>query len=963
MSDIHEFLAVNTREERCTWLGQHLPARDDAFVAALRDEARRRSSDDPHTVLAVAIALADLAACWETPNLAAAALHVEADARMLFDEHAAALSLYEQAASQYHALGLDLEAARVGVGQMGALVMTGQIETALALSQQTGATLAAAGDQRAAAVVTMNQGNLFAQLGRFAEAEAQYAQARQVFAELGEAQSLAMTTVNHAITLTFLDDFSQAETLYQQARAYFVEQAMQNAVGQVDLNLAYLCHAQGNYQQALALLNGAYQVFAELATPTEMARVDLHRSDTYLALNLWQEALNHACAARQVFEQAGMPWEAALAWLNEAAARAHHDPAHPPLAALRAAREAFAHDENTLWMAVADLYEAIFLQRAGNSADAHRAAELAAAVFRQAGLRSRTAQCEVVLGELALSQNDLAQAAQHFDQGLATLETAPLPAIAYACHYGLGRVAQQQRDPAQARRHYRAAIDDIERLQSAIGAEDYKIAFLGDKLRVYEALTLLCLEIDTPESREEAFETIERAKSRALLDALARKRPAPDAPAGDLPADRSASAADLREQLDRLKRELNWYYNQLNEPQPDSDKRSPARLAALTQAIVEREKQLTQLLSLWQSPDLISAPANPIWTVTVPQIQAALPPETTLVEFYMAHGEIIVFGLTQKQMWTRRLAAGDAEIAEGIHQFRFQINKFGYGKTYRQRHADSLQRSVNDTLNHLYQVLWAPIADQVLTDAVVIIPHGRLHYVPFHALFDGQTYLVDHHTLSYAPSATVLHRVLTTPPVATDMPPTIAGIRDAGIPFAETEVRAIAQLFPEANLFFGERATTDRLMAPTRPPAFLHLSTHAMFRADNPLFSALKLTDGWLSVNDIYTMPASPRLVTLSACETGRTQVADGDELVGLCRGFFSAGAQSLVVSQWVVDDNSTAQLMTHFYTALLAGASINQALRSAQIALKATQPHPYYWAPFILTGSIHTHLQRTASD
>jgi len=183
------------------------------------------------------------------------------------------------------------------------------------------------------------------------------------------------------------------------------------------------------------------------------------------------------------------------------------------------------------------------------------------------------------------------------------------------------------------------------------------------------------------------------------------------------------------------------------------------------------------------------------------------------------------------------------------------------------------------------------------------------------------------------------------------------GLSDPAIPYAEEEVRAVAALFPGAQVHLGAEATIASLMRNEERPAFLHLSTHATFRADNPLFSALKLADGWLSVSDVYGMAGSAPLVTLSACETGRNQVLVGDELVGLCRGFFAAGARSLVVSLWMVDDRSTARLMTRFYDELRAGRPADQALRSAQLETASQLDHPYYWAPFILTGDARTHL------
>ena len=100
----------------------------------------------------------------------------------------------------------------------------------------------------------------------------------------------------------------------------------------------------------------------------------------------------------------------------------------------------------------------------------------------------------------------------------------------------------------------------------------------------------------------------------------------------------------------------------------------------------------------------------------------------------------------------------------------------------------------------------------------------------------------------------------------------------------------------------------------------LHLACHGQFRPDNPLFSSLRLGDGWLTVRDAYTLDVGASLVTLSACETGVSAVAPGDELIGLVRGFFSAGAPSLLLSLWTVDDEATAELMKDFYTTLARG-------------------------------------------
>lgn len=96
----------------------------------------------------------------------------------------------------------------------------------------------------------------------------------------------------------------------------------------------------------------------------------------------------------------------------------------------------------------------------------------------------------------------------------------------------------------------------------------------------------------------------------------------------------------------------------------------------------------------------------------------------------------------------------------------------------------------------------------------------------------------------------------------------------------------------------------------------------------------------------------NPRLVVLSACQSGIGRVEGGDEVQGLNRAFIYAGAGGVVASLWSVSDRSTFELMDYFYGGLGA-KSPAEALREAQIKLMKEYPSPYYWAPFYLTGGI----------
>ena len=277
----------------------------------------------------------------------------------------------------------------------------------------------------------------------------------------------------------------------------------------------------------------------------------------------------------------------------------------------------------------------------------------------------------------------------------------------------------------------------------------------------------------------------------------------------------------------------------------------------------------------------------------------------------------------------------------------------------------ALAANARGVLRHLNDALLAPVSPLLDGAArTVFVPYGPAHHVPFQALYDGEHYAIERMEIAYAPCAGLLehfnarYAALAATPGAQDRRALVLAYAAGGtLPHVFDEALAVHDAIG-GTMLRGEHASGARLRAEAPRGAILHLAAHAVFRPDDPLFSALYLSDGPLTTLDVFDLDLRCSLATLSACETALGVTGAGDELMGLSRAFLYAGASSLLLSLWKVEDRSTAALMRSFYGALARGADKAAALREAQLALLRGEhgadgawSAPYFWAPFALIG------------
>lgn len=305
--------------------------------------------------------------------------------------------------------------------------------------------------------------------------------------------------------------------------------------------------------------------------------------------------------------------------------------------------------------------------------------------------------------------------------------------------------------------------------------------------------------------------------------------------------------------------------------------------------------------------------------------------------------------------------------------------------------ADPDNDGATDLSKQLYSRAFAKLAKALgPATEILIAPDGALNVVPFAALHDGKQFLVGKYTFTYLTSGRDLLRVTATstkrggavifadPDFDGPKAKSGAGRRSRAmqglswprLPGTAAEADALEKALRGVKVYRGKHANETTLKA-TRQPSILHLATHGFFLADgdasveNPLLrSGLVFSgaNGFSSGADDGVLTAleaagldlrGTGLVVMSACETGVGKITNGEGVYGLRRALVIAGAESLVMSMWQVDDAATKDLMVGYYKKLAAGRGRSAALAEIQREMLAQKKyaHPFYWASFIASG------------
>jgi CHAT domain-containing protein/tetratricopeptide (TPR) repeat protein len=906
-----------------------LPAPAAALAQALKDEAMAAWGTTPALALRCAALLGQLRGRDDAAEVGAMADWAAGLASLTQGRLADAAWQFDAAHDSLLALGRAHEAAQTRVPKLIVLSMLGRHDEALACGEAALAAFVAAGDEGSAGKIELNLGTLHSRRDCHAEAVALYRRASVRAARAGDRELSIRADISLANGLSWQYDFDEALRVFERAlmrsrthgHAVLAAQA-RGGIGRIEL-------LRGGYARALRELAAARAGLAEVgASPQQCIDAELSLADAYQAVNLLPEAqqlyasvIRDAAAIEASTEQATA--------LLEAARVAHKlGDAASALAGFEQARALFEAEGNTTSVAWADLsVAALQLERGEAEAARIRAAD-AAQRLAEAGIRGWALEGRALAAAAAAAMGALDAARTQFTRTLA--EADGLGPVQWACHRGLGELAWQAGDTLTARHHAGLALQGLDETRAALPGDGFRTAFGADAEALHDRLVRIAWARREPAI--ELLETIERGRARALVLAV-----------GEVHGGGTASAEATA---------LQWLRERRREALADGDADAVAALGAeeaqREQALLEaaRRAQLAQ--------DANGAPGA---TATTSPWRAAALPESlgaaqAVVAFHASGAHWLACVASDAGVQAVELDASGVDAR--LRSLRLQLDALRLGGMQRLQgeHGERLLQRVRSHLQALHTMLWAPLAGALGgRRRVVVVPHGPLHYLPFAALHDGAQWLVEAHDLSLAPSVAWAEQALAAP--ATPPQRVLAlGFGGGVLAHVDEEAAAVGTAFGAgARVLVGAQATREALRSAAGEADVVHLACHAQFRADSPMFSALELADGALALHEAPQLGLRAQLVTLSACETGLSRLAPGNEAIGLVRGFLMSGVRTVVASSWAVDDAATATLMRGFYRRLVGGEACAEALAGAQRESARGGAHPFHWAAFAPHG------------
>ncbi len=580
------------------------------------------------------------------------------------------------------------------------------------------------------------------------------------------------------------------------------------------------------------------------------------------------------------------------------------------------------------------------------------------------------------IGSVYYVKGEMNDAAEALSQSIELSQETQDPGFLWEGLYAIGLVSRDSKKNEEALQFWEQAVDVIEEARSEIELTEEKMSYLEPKINVYDDLIHLLI---ATQKISEAFNYVQRGKARSFLDTLAEARIDPE---GSIDPGLKQAKKKVFAELVKTETEIrNEYENEkIDQKRIDELKTKRNELdTAYNNLLFKIRKQNPRFANL-QHPQ----------PLRLTEAQATIDEQSVLLEYFLGKKSSFVFAITMTHSQVFEIP-NEQKLASQVNLIHEVLQKPEPGSELSEK-AHSAYAGISSVL---YEELIAPAKNELAGKRrIIIAPDGILNYLPFECLlttrvksgaidFSKLSYLTRDYEIQYIPSGSVLKALQVTLPEEPKEQKDLIAFADPvysaerywsrgkqksilpALPNSRAEVQSIAQLFPQNKItvFFGKDATeTNVKHTDLTGYRRFHFAGHSVIDEERPQFSALLLSDeegskedGNLTMVEVFDLRLKADLVVLSSCKTALGKEIRGEGMTGLSRAFLSAGAASVLVTLWDVNDRSTAEFVSDFYNNMTKGSSKIAALRESRLKMirSGRYSHPYYWAPFALIGEL----------
>jgi CHAT domain-containing protein len=777
------------------------------------------------------------------------------------------------------------------------------------------------------------------------------------------------------------------------------------------INLGFIEYRKGAWQNVFTFLTQAQALLDEKAEPYKMGQIAAGLADAFIESGLPETGLVKYLEALEYFRQTQNPRSVvSMVW---GIGKTYYLLGDYPKA-LENLQRALADAESIKESKFAALCNDS-LGRTFAALNDHTAAlrhfEVALDLYTRAGNPMEAARVRALMGQVYQQQGKIEKARKYYQRGLETFVALSDHVNQSATLYALGRLELERDNLSAAEVYLRQAIEVTENVRRVSTSRDLTAAFSATVNERYESYVEYLMRRHQEQPSQgfavRAFEINDLGRARSLAELL------------------RAMQTNLATGLDPQLAEQEKAIRQLLRVKEDDKvallgtKYKKEELTALDAEIARLDaeyKRINEIIrARYPSYEQITRPTA--WDLRQLQEQVIADDQTVLLEYSLGADKSYLWAVTHNNITPYELPAQPliTEAAQKVYKLLATPPD-----------ADT-ENNLTQATQELSRIILSPVIAELNKRQVIIVADGALNYIPFQVLpmpSANNELLSDNCEVINVPSASILGELRQE--AARRQPPSkvlvafgapvfesnyaqrkdtngsehlaaVTTLETGSLRRALRDIELNGESFDPSvikPLFYARRelanllavaaggetfvatdydASREKLLSMDLTKfAILHFATHGLLDPKRVENSGLVLStvnrdgqaqNGFVGLQDIYSLRAPVDLVVLSACQTGLGKDVRGEGLVGLTRGFMYAGASSVVASLWKVDDEATAELMKQFYINMLQKRMTPAAaLRAAQSSIrqKPEWRSPYYWAAFTLQGEYRQVIKPT---